>query len=129
MAQGTYRGDANVVDYEAASAVDAGDVVVYGSLALVCQRGVTATDITDGKQATLYAEGLVDVVKKQEEITEGAPVYWDADGNPYGGDAGTGAATEDYTSNNLMGYAVATAASTDATVRIKIANTPVAEGS
>jgi predicted RecA/RadA family phage recombinase len=129
MGQGTYRADGNIVDYEATSAVDAGDVVVYGSLALVCCRGVTADDITDGKKATLHAEGVVDVVKVEAEITEGAPVYWDADGNPYGGDAGTGAATEDYTSNNLMGYAVATAASTDATVRIKIANTPVAEGS
>lgn len=127
--QGTFVSTGNIVDIYTASAVDAGDVLVAGSLALVVCRGVTAAEITAGSKATCYAEGVVDVAKVQAAITLGAPVYWDADGNPYDGEAGTGCATEDNTGNKLMGYCVLAAESTDTTVRIKIANDPINEGS
>ena len=106
------RGEA--VDYTPGSAVTAGDVIVQGALV-----GVPANDIAANALGALAITGVFDVQKAQEAFASvGARVYWDADGNPYGGTAGTGAATATPTSNAFMGFVVKTALANDATVRV-----------
>lgn len=101
------------VDYTPGSAVSAGQVVVIGSL-----LGFAEVDIEANRLGALAIGGVFDVVKANEEITAGAAVYWDADGNPYGGTAGTGAATTTSSGNTFAGFALATAGATATTVRL-----------
>ena len=50
---------------------------------------------------------LFDAVKAAVTFTDGVAVFWDADGNPVGGTAGSGAATITVASGNkFMGFAV-----------------------
>lgn len=100
-------------DHTPSSAVDAGDVVVSGSLA-----GFAARPIAADALGALENFGIFDVVKANEEISAGTLVYWDADGDPQGGTAGSGAATATSTSNTMLGYALATAGATAEVVRI-----------
>lgn len=113
--QATYYKDADVIDYTPGAAIAAGDVVLVGTTPLVATRA-----IANGTLGQLDAEGVFKVVKAEESITAGDAIYWDADGNPYGGTAGTGAATGTASGNNLMGFAIADAGSTDSTVSIKL---------
>ncbi len=64
--------------------------------------------------------GIFDVAKAAVAFTAGAAVYWDADGNPVGGTAGSGAATTAASGNKFMGFAVAAAGETASTVRISL---------
>jgi predicted RecA/RadA family phage recombinase len=96
--------------------VAAGDVVVQGQLIGVAKRPIAANVL-----GALAVGGVFDVVKKQEAFaTVGAPVYWDADGDPYGGEAGSGAATATESSNTYMGEVVKATGADDATVRVRI---------
>ncbi|MCE5280331.1 MAG: DUF2190 family protein [Planctomycetaceae bacterium] len=112
MARATFVQDGNSVDYTPGSAVAAGDVIVQGTLV-----GIARTPIAASILGSLAVRGIFDVVKAAVEIAAGAAVYWDADGDPVGGTAGTGAATTTRTGNTFMGFAVAAAADTAATVR------------
>jgi len=103
------------IDYTPGSAVAAGQVVVQGSMI-----GVAKTPIAANALGALAAGGVFDVVKATGAINDGAVVYWDADGNPVGGTAGTGAATTTSSSNTFMGFAVGAALSGDATVRLNL---------
>ena len=58
------------------------------------------------------------MVKANEQQALGAALYWDADGNPYGGTAGTGCATTTAGGNTFIGYGLAAAEATDAKVRV-----------
>jgi predicted RecA/RadA family phage recombinase len=90
-------------------------VVLVGTIPLVATRPIAANEL-----GALATEGVFDIVKAEEAITAGDAIYWDVDGNPYGGTAGSGAATGTATGNNLMGVAIADAASTASTVRVKL---------
>ena len=72
-------------------------------------------EVTLGVLATM---GIFDVAKASEEIASGAEVYWDRDGTPVGGTAGSGAATTTATGNTYMGTAIRGAQVIDTTVRI-----------
>ena len=113
MAQATFVQEGNAVDYTPGSAVAAGDVVVQGDLV-----GVSPRPIAAGALGSLAVRGVFDVAKVTGAIGAGAAVYWDADGNPVGGTAGTGAATTTRTGNTFMGFALASALSADETVRL-----------
>ena len=76
------------IDYTPGSAVAAGQVVVQGSMI-----GVAKVPIEANRLGALAVKGVFDVVKANEQIALGAALYWDADGNPYGGTPGTGCAT------------------------------------
>ncbi len=112
MAKATFIQDGNSVDYTPSSAVEAGDVVVQGTLVAVARTPIAANIL-----GSLAVRGIFDAVKAAVAFTAGAAVYWDADGNPVGGTAGTGAATTTRTGNTFMGFAVAAAAETATTVR------------
>jgi len=112
MAKATFIQDGNSVDYTPSSAVAAGDVVVQGTMV-----GVARTPIAASALGSLAVRGVFDVVKAAVAFTAGAAVYWDADGDPVGGTAGTGAATTTRTGNTFMGFAPKAAGETDTTVR------------
>ena len=101
------------IDYTPVSAVAAGQVVVQGSMI-----GVAKTPIAAGALGALAVKGVFDVVKANEQQALGAALYWDADGNPYNGVAGTGCATTTSTANTFIGFAQAAAGATDEVVRV-----------
>ena len=115
MATATFIHDGKAIDYTPASDVSAGDVVVQNNLV-----GIAKTPIAADALGALAVEGVFDVAKAAVEIEAGKPVYWDADGNPVTGDAGSGAATTTEDGNVQMGFSIAAAADTDETVRVKL---------
>lgn len=112
MAKAIFIQDGGSIDHTPGSAVAAGDVVVQGTLV-----GVARTPIASGVLGSLALRGVFDVAKAAVAFTAGAAVYWDADGNPVGGTAGTGAATTTRTGNTFMGFALAAAAEAATVVR------------
>ena len=115
MATATFIHDGKAIDYTPGSDVSAGDVVVQNNLV-----GIAKTPIAADALGALAVEGVFDVAKAAVEIEAGKPVYWDADGNPVTGDAGSGAATTTEDGNVQMGFSIAAAADTDETVRVKL---------
>ena len=107
--------DGKAIDYTPGSDVTAGDVVVQNNLV-----GIAKLDIAADALGALAVEGVFDVAKAAVEIEAGKPVYWDADGNPVTGDAGSGAATTTEDGNVQMGFSIAAAADTDETLRVKL---------
>ena len=101
------------IDYTPSAAVAAGQVVVQGSMI-----GVAKTPIAASVLGALAVRGIFDVVKANEQQALGAALYWDADGNPYNGTAGTGCATTTSGGNTFIGFAQAAAEATDETVRV-----------
>lgn len=119
MAQGTFVKEGLAIDYTPDDAVTGGDVVVQNNVV-----GIAKTDIAASALGALAISGVFDVVKAEEAFeTIGANIFWDEDGSPYGGTASSGAATATATSNTWMGFVLATADSTDATVRILLRST------
>ena len=109
-----YVQEGKVIPFTAAADVVSGQVVVVGTLA-----GVSMTDVAAGAIGQLAIAGVWDIPAAAAAITVGAPVYWDADGDPVGGTAGSGAATATSTAPNvLMGYAIATKAAGGGTVNV-----------
>jgi len=111
--QATFIQEGHAIDHTPAQAVAAGQVVVQGSLI-----GVAKTPIAANQLGAIAVRGIFDVVKANEQISLGAAVYWDADGDPYGGTAGTGALTTTAGGNIFVGFAMAAAEATDPTIRV-----------
>jgi predicted RecA/RadA family phage recombinase len=109
--QATYVQQGDMIDYTPVGAVTAGTVVVQGNAV-----GVAGQAIPAGVLGALAVHGIFNFVKDGSEITAGASLYWDADGNPVGGVAGTGAVTTTAGGNTFLGWAVAAAAAGAATV-------------
>ena len=123
MAQAQYIQEGQAIDYTPSAAVDAGDVVVIGNKIV----GIAKLDIAADALGALALEGVFDIVRADTiAFTAGDAVYWDADGDPDGGTAGTGAATDtdDTAANILIGYALADVADavTNLTVRVRKIN-------
>ena len=97
------------------SAVVSGQVVVIGTIV-----GVALQDIANGDSGDVAVDEVFTLPKATGAITQGARVYWDADGDPLGGTAGTGAITTTAASNTLAGYAFAAAAEAATTVDVKL---------
>lgn len=108
-----YIQDGNIIDFTAGAATVSGQVVVVGSIV-----GIAAADVANGNVGPLIVNGVVEIPAATAEITVGAPVYWDADGDPVGGTADSGAATATATDNTLVGYAIAAKAAAGATVKV-----------
>lgn len=110
-----YIQEGKVIPFTAGADVDSGQVVVVGSLV-----GISMTDVDNGAQGQLAVEGVFEVPAAAAEITVGAAVYWDADGDPYGGTADSGAATATATDNTKMGHAIAAKAANVGKVKVKL---------
>lgn len=92
----------NVLDYIASADKTAGEVVIVGTIPMVVVRDIDYSENTLGGLSA--GEGEVWLMPQAAEVlTGGDAVYWDADGNPYGGTAGSGCATGTATGNNLIG--------------------------
>lgn len=110
--QAQFVQDGESVDYTPVTAVSAGQVVVIGSI-----TGVAKLDIAANALGSLVvAGGVFDVAKVTGSISIWNLVYWDADGDPLNGTAGTGALTTTATLGNLFGIAVET--STGNTIKV-----------
>jgi predicted RecA/RadA family phage recombinase len=121
MSQGTFvKPGVEGVDYTPASAVVTGQVIVQSSLV-----GIAKTNIAASVLGTLAIAGVFDVAQKAEVIAAGKPVYWDADGDPYNGTAGTGAVTATVADGVFMGFALALTTATTETVRVALQSAPV----
>ena len=103
------------LDYVPSSDTLAGTIVVQGELV-----GVVNTDVSADSKGSISVDGCYSIVKTSEAITAGARVYWDADGNPVGGVAGSGASSPTATDNTYCGVAIEDAASTDTTVKVRL---------
>jgi predicted RecA/RadA family phage recombinase len=108
------------IDYTPAVDVAAGTIVVLKGLV-----GITKLDIPANVKGALAIEGIFAVPKKNEAFAAGLPVWFDADGNPQGGTAGTGAATQiggdaQASGDTLLGTAVIAAAAADQFVYVAL---------
>ncbi len=113
--QARFIQEGDAIDYRPSGDVDAGKVVVLGA-----HVGISKVPIPANTLGALAIEGLFDVVKVTGAINDGAAIFWDADGNPLNGTAGTGCATTVSGGNTFMGFAVGGALETDETVRIDL---------
>ena len=84
-----YKDLLNVEDYTPGSAVVAGTPKEVGNRA-----GFTNVDLAANELGALQTAGLVKVVQKAETWAKGDDIWWDDDGDPVGGTAGSGAATK-----------------------------------
>ncbi len=98
--------DGEVMDYIATTAVSSGDVVTINQ-----RIGIALTDIAPGKTGALQVTGVFELPKDTTvSFSQGDLAYWDAS-----------AGNIDNTDTNLLaGYVVETAATADATVKVKI---------
>jgi len=96
-----YYGDGVTVDYTPTPATAAGTVITQVDLVAVANDYIAA--LTAGKLTT---SGVFDLVKINAAIPLGTALYWDENGDPVGGTAGTGAATAVSTSNKFIGVAM-----------------------
>ena len=107
------------IDYTpSGSAVTGGDVIVLGEIV-----AIAPVDLADGEKGALQIQGVYRFPKATGAIAVGARVYWDTDGNPVSGSAGSGAVTTTASGNKVAGYAVAAALSGDANVDVVLART------
>jgi predicted RecA/RadA family phage recombinase len=106
------RGDA--IDYTPASAVYGGDIVLVGTVPCL-----VTVDIAANVKGSVKTDGVWKIPKTSDTFTAGDAVYWDADGDPVTGTAGTGAADSSAATGNLIGMATADAATGDDYVYVK----------
>ncbi|MCF8043283.1 MAG: DUF2190 family protein [Desulfarculaceae bacterium] len=104
------------INITASGAKNAGDFVMVQDLAVIC-----AVDIADGQTGAAYATQVHEVAAKANEvISQGDELYWDADGDPVGGIAGSGCLTKVATDNKYAGKAWAKAVAGAGSVQIKL---------
>jgi len=110
MATAQFIHDGKAIDYTPGADVSAGDVVVQGELV-----GIAKLDIASGVLGALAVTGVFDLPKASGDggIAAGAEVYWDEAEQVAKTDAEAGA-------NKKLGKAVAAAADTDTTVRVRL---------
>lgn len=113
MADFIFKADGPTIDYTPSSAVAAGDIVIDGQI-----MGFAPHAISANVQGELCTYGVGDIALKAEAVAKGIKVYWDADGDPYGGTAGAGAATADQSKGRFAGITIAAASATAGKVRI-----------
>ncbi|MEM8558368.1 MAG: DUF2190 family protein [Bacteroidota bacterium] len=99
------------VSFTAAADVVDGDVVVIGD-----RVGVAFGDTATGETGVAYVrtdeKGIL-MPNAAVASAQHASAYWDADGDPVGGTAGTGAVTNVPTDNTFIGYFAEATADTD----------------
>ncbi|OHB51755.1 MAG: hypothetical protein A2Y12_01335 [Planctomycetes bacterium GWF2_42_9] len=112
--------DGKSIDYTPAVDVAGGQLVVLNGII-----GIAKSDIAANVLGALAIEGVFAVPKKNEAFVAGLPVWFDADGDPQGGVAGSGAATQlggdaQAAEDILLGTAVADAGAANTHVYVSI---------
>lgn len=110
----TFKHIGRTIDYTPASAVSAGDIIVLGGMVAIAHGNIAANAL-----GALGIIGVYDIEKDNSDISIGAAIYWDDDGNPVDGTAGSGAVTTTSSGGNVwMGFAIAAAGASARHVRI-----------
>jgi len=112
----TFRQAHGAIDHTPGSAITAGDVVVHGT-ALVT---IATQNIAANKKGSLATCGQFRGPKVTGALSKGDAIFWDADGDPVGGDAGTGALTDDGTKGPFAGWVTVAAGASDETVDFEL---------
>jgi len=119
-------GNGGRVPHTPGSAVVAGDPVIINGMACFAPHaipaGVLGTLLTAGGPPSVWG------VKANGAISVGNAVYWDADGNPQGGTAGSGCLTTTSTGNTFFGRCIEAAGATDETVLFEMSIGVVTNG-
>lgn len=103
-----YRQLGDTIDYEPGSAVLAGTVYVIGTtIVTIVPKDISATE--KGAAAT---RGVFNVPKDTSDVSAGDALYWDSNGDPYGGTAGSGCFTKTASGNVFAGIALEAAGTT-----------------
>ncbi|MBW1712589.1 MAG: DUF2190 family protein [Deltaproteobacteria bacterium] len=110
-----YREKGEVMTITAGADLSSGQPVIVGDMAVVA-----LVDIANGETGAAAAEGVFELPAATAAIDQGVKVYWDADGDPVGGEAGSGACTATATDNDLLGIAWEAKAAGGATVLVKL---------
>jgi predicted RecA/RadA family phage recombinase len=105
-----YKDAEGSISYTAVSAVNAGDVILIGTVPCIAPLAIAA-----GAVGTVCSNGQWKVPKLTGAISAGDAIYWDVDGTPVysGATALSGACGGSSAVGNLMGFAAADAASGD----------------
>jgi len=100
-----------------------GDVVVVGKRVGVVVAGKTTAEIAAGDTiASVQMHGVFNLpLVGSLAVADGEALYWDADGNPYGGTQGTGCVTKTST-DVFCGYAVGLSGSNAGSVNCDLAS-------
>ena len=102
MPTATFVQSGDQIDHTPSSAVAAGAVVVQGNLVGVAKQPIAANAL-----GALAVTGVFRGPKDSSNITAvGTMLYWDEDGDPVGGVAGSGAFTTTATGNTFAGWAL-----------------------
>lgn len=107
--QALFLQDGHAIDYTPESAVAAGDVIVLDDTLVA----IAKIPIAAGVLGALAVSGVYAMAKVNGSIDLGKALYWDIDGNPQGGTAGTGAVTTNAALGPFAGWAVAAAGAND----------------
>jgi len=110
--QAIYHQYGDQLDYTPGGAVSAGDVILLGTTLVT----VANVDIAANVLGAVCTRGVFLVVKDDSDVSANTPAYWDADGNPYGGEASTGAFTNDSALGPFAGWFLEAAGTTTGTV-------------
>lgn len=119
MTQANFVQDGYSIDHTPSAAVTGGDVIELGTMVTVAKNDIAADAL-----GAVAPAGVFDVVKVTGVIALGVALYWDNDGDPLGGTAGTGCATTVSAGNNFMGYVTVAALDADTTVRVLMVRSP-----
>lgn len=115
--------EGDILDHTPVSAIAQGDVVILGN-GLV---GIAVKDIAANTTGSIAIRGGFWCPKVTGQIAAFAQVYWDADADPLGGTAGSGAVTTTAAGNTALGHALLLAADTSQEVLVLLTeNRPVA---
>jgi predicted RecA/RadA family phage recombinase len=100
------RGDS--IDYTPTADIDAGQVVVLGSLV-----GITRLPMEANVKGALAVDGIFKIPQDATAKAAGSIVYWNPTGNPVGGMTGSGAVTSTAGSLVAIGKVVSATTATD----------------
>lgn len=104
------------LDYTPTAARTAGQIVQAEGKAGSCIDAIAAN-----QKGAVQVKGIHRVRKKQEAMEYGNVIGWDEDGDPYGGMAGTGAATLKLADADfILGHITEDAAATDQEVKVEL---------
>lgn len=111
MAQAIYKQEGESIDHTPGSAVTAGDVIVIGTRLVT----IAKLDIAASTLGAVATKGVFTAVKNTGDFGVGDPVYWDANGSPYGGVALSGCFSKVAADGPFAGFALTAAGTTTGT--------------